>query len=760
MNEQHIASIAGELHLPESQIRATAQLLEEGATIPFISRYRKEVTGSLDETVVTAVRDRLAQLDALDKRRDAVLKSLEEQGKLTAELKAKVSRAETLAVLEDLYLPFRPKRRTRAMIAREKGLGALADLILAQEPFTDPLDEALRFVDLEKGVASAEEALAGARDIVAELINEDAAARARLRALFTDRGVMRSGVVSGKEGEGILYRDYYDWEESARKAPSHRILAARRGEKEGFLSVHIAPPEADAISILESLFVKGDSAASREVRAAVLDGYKRLLAPSLETEARQWSKLRADADAIRIFSDNLRHLLMAAPLGSKRVLAVDPGFRTGCKVVCLDPQGKLLHNETIYPHSGAQSLARAGERIQALAAGFDVEAVAIGNGTAGRETETFVRSLDLPKGIQIIMVDESGASVYSASPVAREEFPDHDVTVRGSVSIGRRLMDPLAELVKIDPKSIGVGQYQHDVDQNELKKSLDDAVMSCVNAVGVEVNTASPQLLAYVSGLGPQLARNVVGYRDGNGPFRSRWDLKKVPRLGPKAFEQAAGFLRIRDGGNPLDASAVHPESYHIVEKMARDLGCSVIDLMRDDGLRKKIDPSRYVTETTGLPTLLDILSELARPGRDPRETFDPFSFAPEIEKIADLTPGMKLPGIVTNVTAFGAFVDIGVHRDGLVHVSELSDNFVKDPAQVVRVRQRVTVRVLEVDAERSRISLSMKSCPGAGAKPSKKEEVHPAKTRPEEKARSGKKTAFNNPFERALKNPDSNRGR
>ncbi len=760
MNEQHIASIAGELHLPESQIRATAQLLEEGATIPFISRYRKEVTGSLDETVVTAVRDRLAQLDALDKRRDAVLKSLEEQGKLTPELKAKVSRAETLAVLEDLYLPFRPKRRTRAMIAREKGLGALADLILAQEPFTDPLDEALRFVDLEKGVASAEEALAGARDIVAELINEDAAARARLRALFTDRGVMRSGVVSGKEGDGILYRDYYDWEESARKAPSHRILAARRGEKEGFLSVHIAPPEADAISILESLFVKGDSAASREVRAAVLDGYKRLLAPSLETEARQWSKLRADADAIRIFSDNLRHLLMAAPLGSKRVLAVDPGFRTGCKVVCLDPQGKLLHNETIYPHSGAQSLARAGERVQALTAGFDVEAVAIGNGTAGRETETFVRSLDLPKGIQIIMVDESGASVYSASPVAREEFPDHDVTVRGSVSIGRRLMDPLAELVKIDPKSIGVGQYQHDVDQNELKKSLDDAVMSCVNAVGVEVNTASPQLLAYVSGLGPQLARNVVGYRDGNGPFRSRSDLKKVPRLGPKAFEQAAGFLRIRDGGNPLDASAVHPESYHIVEKMARDLGCSVIDLMRDDGLRKKIDPSRYVTETTGLPTLLDILSELARPGRDPRETFDPFSFAPGIEKIADLTPGMKLPGIVTNVTAFGAFVDIGVHRDGLVHVSELSDNFVKDPAQVVRVRQRVTVRVLEVDAERSRISLSMKSSPGVGAKPSKKEEVHPAKTRPEEKARSGKKIAFNNPFEKALKNPDSNRGR
>ena len=760
MNEQHIASIAGELHLSQPQVQATAQLLEDGATIPFISRYRKEATGSLDETVVTAIRDRLGQLEVLDKRREAVLKSLEEQGKLTGDLQARVLAAETLAVLEDLYLPFRPKRRTRASIAREKGLEPLADLILAQAPSTDPLAEAQAFVDPEKQVASADEALAGARDIIAERVNEDTAARARLRALFTDRGTMRSEVVSGKEAEGTLYRDYYNWEESAGKAPSHRILAALRGEKEKFLTLHVSPPEIEALPVLESLFVKGDSAASREVGTAVQDSYKRLLAPSLETEAKQWLKSRADSEAIRIFSDNLRHLLMAAPLGSKKMLALDPGFRTGCKLVCLDPQGKLLHNETIYPHTGEQASAKAGDRVRALAAEFGIEAIAIGNGTAGRETETFVRGLGLPKSIQIIMVDESGASVYSASPAAREEFPDRDVTVRGSVSIGRRLMDPLAELVKIDPKSIGVGQYQHDVDQSELKQSLDDTVMSCVNAVGVEANTASPQLLGYVSGLGPQLARNLVSYRDENGPFRSRRELKKVPRLGPKAFEQAAGFLRIRNGENPLDGSAVHPESYHLVGKMAQDLGCSVSDLMSDEGLRKKIDPSRYVTGEIGLPTLLDILSELARPGRDPRETFDPFSFAPGVEKITDLTVGMKLPGIVTNVTAFGAFVDIGVHRDGLVHVSALSDHFVKDPAQVVHVHQHVTVTVLEVDTQRGRISLSMKSAPGAETKPVQKEKApSPAGKKPrQEKPRSPGKSAFNNPFAAALKNTDLNR--
>ncbi len=754
MNEQHIAFVATELQLPSLQVQAAARLLEEGATIPFIARYRKEATGSLGETAITAIRERLGQLEALDKRRETVLKSLEDQGKLTDELKAKVLQAETLAGLEDLYLPFRPKRRTRATIARERGLEPLADMLLLQNAATDPPAEAQRFINPEMGVASAEEALAGARDIIAERINENPEARAKLRMLFTDRGVIRSRVISGKESEGIQYRDYYEWEEPLRKAPSHRILAVRRGEKEGFLSFHITPPEDDAVSILEALFVKGDSAAAREVRAAVQDGYKRLLAPSLETEAKQWSKERADHEAILIFGDNLRHLLMAPPLGSRKFMAIDPGFRTGCKVVCLDRQGKLIHNETIYPHSGAQSLAKAAERMEKLAADFEIEAIAIGNGTAGRETESFVRNLELPQGVQIIMTDESGASVYSASSAAREEFPEHDVTVRGAISIGRRLMDPLAELVKIDPKAIGVGQYQHDVDQNALKRSLDDAVMSCVNAVGVEVNTASSHLLAYVSGLGPQLAKNIVTYRDENGPFPSREKLKKVPRLGPKAFEQAAGFLRIREGSNPLDASAVHPEAYPIVEHMARDLGRAVSELLREATLRKAIDPSRYVTEKAGLPTLHDILAELAKPGRDPRKTFEAFSFSPGIEKIADLRPGMKLPGIVTNVTAFGAFVDIGVHRDGLVHVSELSDHFVSDPRQVVHVHQQVTVTVVEVDLERSRISLSMKSSSTPKAEQSKSEKPPSTKVRPEQKKHPANRTGFNNPFEAALKKP------
>ena len=752
MNEQHIASLSRELHLPSYQVQATAQLLDDGATVPFIARYRKEATGSLDETVITAIRDRLAQLEVLDKRREAILKSLEDQGKLTDELQARVLRAETLAVLEDLYLPFRPKRRTRATIAREKGLEPLAHLLFAQNPATNPLAEAEPFINPEKGVPSAQEAVAGARDIIAEWVNENAEARAKLRTLFADRGVIRSRVVPGKESEGIQYRDYYEWEEPIRRAPSHRILAARRGEKEGFLTAHIMPAEEETLPVLETLFSKGDSAASQQVKTAVHDSYKRLLAPSLETEMKQWSKERADKEAIQIFADNLRHLLMAAPLGSRKIVAIDPGFRTGCKVVSLDPQGKLVHNETIYPHTGAQASAQAAEGIRALAAASGVEAIAIGNGTAGRETESFVRSLDLPEGIEIIMVDESGASIYSASAVAREEFPDHDVTVRGAISIGRRLMDPLAELVKLDPKSIGVGQYQHDVDQGELKKSLDDVVMSCVNAVGVGVNTASSQLLAYVSGLGPQLAKNIVVYRNENGPFRSREELKKVARLGPKAFQQAAGFLRISDGGNPLDASAVHPESYHLVEGMVRDLGCSVIDLMRNATLRKAIDPARYVTAAAGIPTLLDILAELAKPGRDPRETFEPFSFAPGIEKLADLKPGLRLPGIVTNVTAFGAFVDVGVHRDGLVHVSELADTFVNDPRQVVRVHQRVTVTVLEVDMERSRVSLSMKSSSVPRAEKPLSEGPSSTKTHREQKPPSAKKSAFNNPFEAALK--------
>jgi uncharacterized protein len=572
-------------------------------------------------------------------------------------------------------------------------------------------------------------------------------------------------VAPGKEAEGIQYRDYYDKEEPLGQAPSHRILAVRRGEKEGFLTVHAGPPENEALNLLESIFIKNESASSDQVRTAVQDGFKRLLGPSLETEAKNESKIRADSEAILVFADNLRHLLLAPPLGFKKVMAIDPGFRTGCKLVCLDPQGKLLHSETIYPHSGLQSSEKAGERIRVLVKKYAIEAVAIGNGTAGRETESFIRGLGLPQESLVVMVDESGASIYSASSVAREEFPDHDLTVRGAVSIGRRLMDPLAELVKIDPKSIGVGQYQHDVDQAELKKCLDDIVASCVNAVGVEINSASPQLLSYVSGLGPQLAANIVSYREENGPFRGREQLKKVPRLGPRAFQQSAGFLRISGGKNPLDASAVHPESYPIVEKMARDLGRSVADLMRDPALREKIDPSDYVTEQAGVPTLLDILSELAKPGRDPRKSFEVFSFAPGIEKLTDLEPGMKLSGIVTNVTAFGAFVDIGVHRDGLVHVSELSDSFVKDPRQVVRVHQKVSVTVLDVDLERGRVSLSMKSDRPATApavaggvdsaprpgKPAEKEKSKAGLQRPKSPA-AGNKGAFNNPFEKAFK--------
>ncbi|MHC1728439.1 MAG: Tex family protein [Syntrophobacteraceae bacterium] len=755
MNEQHIDSISRELNINPSQIQAAAQLLEEGGTVPFIARYRKEATGSLDEIVITAVRDRLAQLDALDKRRTAVLKSLEEQKKLSLELKEKILRADTLAVLEDIYLPFRPKRRTRAAIAREKGLEPLAQVLFDQKPATNPVAEAQNYIDAEKGVLTGEDALSGARDIIAEWVNENTEAREKLRNMFGERGTLRSRVTPGKEAEGVRFRDYYDKEEPLKAAPSHRILAVRRGEKEGFLTVHISPPEEAALSLLESQFFKNRSAASQQVKTAVHDSYKRLLAPSLETEMKQSSKERADREAIQIFADNLRHLLMAPPLGFKKVMAIDPGFRTGCKLVCLDPRGKLIYNETIYPHSGSQASARAGERVRALAADFGIEAIAIGNGTAGRETEAFVRDLGFAENVQIIMVDESGASIYSASEAAREEFPDHDVTVRGSISIGRRLMDPLAELVKIDPKSIGVGQYQHDVDQGELKKSLDDVVMSCVNAVGVEVNSASSQLLSYVSGLGPQLARNIVTHREQNGAFGSRHELKKVPRLGPKAFEQAAGFLRISGGKNPLDASAVHPESYHIVEKMARDLDASISDLTQNPSLRSKIDPRLYVTGETGLPTLMDILSELAKPGRDPRKGFESFSFAPGIEKLTDLETGMKLPGIVTNVTAFGAFVDIGVHRDGLVHVSELSDKFVKDPGQVVRVHQQVTVTVLEVDQERGRVSLSMKSVPGSKTEKTQSagppSTVHTEKKPRTEKPRS-EKQAFNNPFEKLLK--------
>ncbi len=713
MSQSHTSIIACELTITESQVAAAAALLDGDATVPFIARYRKEVTGSLDEVAITAIRGRLQQLRELDKRRKTVLKSVEEQGKLTDELKGKLLAANTMVVLEDLYLPYRPKRRTRAQIAREKGLGPLADLILAQKDETDPLSEAAACVDAEKGIESAEDALAGARDIIAERASEDQEARAGMRELFTRKATIRSRVVSGKEQEGTKFRDYYEWEEPVAKAPGHRVLAMRRGEDEGFLHLRISPPEDEALSLLSGMFVKTDNPSAEQVRAAVEDGYKRLLSPSMETEMRLATKKAADAEAIRVFAGNLRQLLLAPPLAQKRVLAVDPAFRTGCKVACLDAQGKLLHHETIYPHSGDRQRAKAAATITALCERFSVEAVAVGNGTAGRETEAFLRSLGLRGDTIVAMVDESGASVYSGSEVAREEFPDLDLTVRGTVSIGRRILDPLSELVKIDPKSVGVGQYQHDVDQGALRQSLDDVVTSCVNSVGVDVNTASKQLLTHVSGLGPKLAQAIVSVRNERGPFRSRKDLKDVPGIGLKTFEQAAGFLRISGAQDPLDASAVHPGSYHVVHAMANDLGCSVSDLMADSALRDRIVLDRYVGEDVGMPTLRDILAELARPGRDPRERFEPFMFADGVQKIEDLQPGMKLPGIVTNITNFGAFVDVGVHQDGLVHVSELADRFVREPAEVVKLRQQVTVTVLEVDLERNRIALSMRSKPG-----------------------------------------------
>lgn len=710
----HTATIASELKVAARQVDATIALLDEGATVPFIARYRKEVTGSLDEVAITTVRDRLTQLRELEKRRGAVLASLVERNLLTPDLKTKIEAVPTMAILEDLYLPYRPKRRTRATIAREKGLEPLAQALWGQGA-TDPLSEAARYVNQEKGVENRLDALAGARDIMAEWVNEDATARARVRQLSVAKGAVRSQVAKGKETEAAKYRDYFDWAEPIAAAPSHRILALLRGETEGFLTLHLGPPPEEATQLLEGLFVKGKNAASQQVRLAVQDSYERLMGPSMETELRDLAKERADATAIQVFAENVRQLLLSPPLGQKAVLAIDPGLRTGCKIVCLDRQGKLLHTETVYPMLGEKQAIEAAKRVAALCQQAQIEAIAVGNGTGGRETEAFLKKLDLQGKPPIIMVNESGASVYSASDVAREEFPDKDVTVRGAVSIGRRLMDPLAELVKIDPKAIGVGQYQHDVEQAALKARLDDVVSSCVNAVGVEVNTASKQLLTHVSGLGPQLASNIVARRDEHGPFRSRQELRQVPRLGPKAFELAAGFLRVQGGAHPLDGSAVHPESYPIVDAMARDLGCTVQDLVRDPALRARLDLNRYVTPTVGLPTLTDIMAELAKPGRDPRRQFESFSFAAGIEKLEDLKTGMRLPGIVTNVTAFGAFVDVGVHQDGLVHVSQLADRFVRDPHEVVKVQQRVKVTVLEVDMARRRIALSMRAQPEVG---------------------------------------------
>jgi len=715
MNEAHIQKIAGELKVQPRQVLATAKLFAEGATVPFIARYRKEATGMLDEVAVTSIRERLIGLADLDNRRDAIVKSLSERNLLSDELKAAVNQADSVTQLEDIYLPYRPKRRTRATIAKEQGLEPLADILFRQQSTADPQVEAAKYVSAEKGVADIAAALAGARDIIAERVSDDALARAKLRELYWSEGVVKSKVLSDKVEAAAKFKDYFDWSEPVGKIPSHRLLAIRRGETEGFLMLRITPPEESVLPLLEPLFVTGKGPAAEQVRLAVQDSYKRLLGSAIEVELRMETKKRADTEAIRVFADNLRELLLASPLGSKNVLAIDPGFRTGCKIVCLDRQGKLLHNDVIYPTAAsAGEIREAAAALLSMIKKYQIEAIAIGNGTASRETETFVKALKLT--LPIVMVNESGASIYSASEVAREEFPTQDLTVRGAVSIGRRLMDPLAELVKLDPKSIGVGQYQHDVEQGALKRSLDDVVISCVNGVGVELNTASKQLMAYVSGLGPALAANIVNYRNENGPFKSRAELKKVPRLGEKAFEQAAGFLRIRASANPLDASAVHPESYEIVNRMAKDLNCSVSDLMRDAGLRQKIQLPKYVTETVGLPTLTDILGELAKPGRDPRQKFEVFSFQSGVEKMEDLKPGMKLPGIVTNVTAFGAFVDIGVHQDGLVHVSQLSDRFIKDPSEVVKVAQRVTVTVTEVDLPRKRIALSMKAAPVIGA--------------------------------------------
>jgi uncharacterized protein len=703
----HFKKIANELSIAEKQVSATAALLDEGATVPFISRYRKELTGTLDEVQVTAIRDRLLQLRELDKRREAILKSLTEMGKLTPELEKQVNEAETMVVLEDIYLPYRPKRKTRATAAKEKGLQPLADTLFAQNRI-DVEAEAAKYIDEEKGVKTLEEALAGARDIIAEQISENAEARTKIRTLFVEKGAFEAKVITGKEQEGIKYKDYFDWTEPVKSAPSHRVLAMRRGEKEEILWLDIKPQEEEAIAVLENLFVKGNNSASAQVQQAIADGYKRLLKPSMETEVRLLTKKKADEEAIRVFAENARQLLLGAPLGQKRVMAIDPGFRTGCKVACLDEQGKLLEDTAIYPHTGAGQALQAEKTTKFLFEKHKIEAIAIGNGTAGRETEVFIRNLNLP-GAVIVMVNESGASIYSASEVARDEFPDKDITVRGAVSIGRRLMDPLSELVKIDPKSIGVGQYQHDVDQNKLQTSLDDTVINCVNAVGVELNTASKQILAYVSGLGPQLAQNIVDYRNTNGAFKQREQLKKVPRLGDKAFEQAAGFLRIHHAENPLDTSAVHPERYELVKQMAKDAGCTIKDLMNDDKLRKSIPLQKYTSETVGLPTLNDIMDELAKPGRDPREQFETFSFTEGVNAISDLKIGMKLPGIVTNITAFGAFVDIGVHQDGLVHLSQITNRFIKDPNEVLKVAQKVLVTVAEVDAARKRISLTMK---------------------------------------------------
>ena len=703
------ATIAQQLNLGTRQVEKTIELLEQGATVPFIARYRKEVTGSLNEVQITAIRDLLLKLKEIDKRRAVILASIAEQGKLTPELEKQIGEATTMTELEDLYLPYKPKRRTRATMAVERGLEPLANELQKQYS-CDVTAMAGKYVNAEKGVKSVEDALAGARDIIAERVSENVQARNKVRNIFRRTAMLSSKVAKDKEEEAGKYESWFDWKENAMRAPSHRILALFRGEEEGLLRVHILPEDDEAVyETLERQFVSGRYESSEQVRLAVRDGYKRLLCPSIETEYYNLLKEKADKEAIRVFAENLRQLLLASPLGQKRILAIDPGFRTGCKTVCLDAQGQLLHNETIYPFTSVREERAAIAKLEALVEAFHIEAIAIGNGTAGRETEEVVKRCRFKGKVIAVMVSENGASVYSASEVARKEFPEYDVTVRGAVSIGRRLMDPLSELVKIDPKSIGVGQYQHDVNQTLLQESLNDVVVSCVNSVGVELNTASRELLSYVSGIGPALADKIVDYRNREGAFHSRQELKKVERLGEKAFEQCAGFLRVRESTNPLDHSAVHPERYTLVERMAKDAGATVDQLMKDKSLREKIDIQRYVSADCGLPTLQDIMKELDKPGLDPRAKFEVFEFDKNVTRIEDVKPGMELPGIVTNITAFGAFVDIGVHQDGLVHISQLANRRVNDPSEVVHLHQHVRVRVIDVDLRRKRISLSMK---------------------------------------------------
>lgn len=698
--------VSSTLNISEKQVENTIRLLDEGATIPFISRYRKEVTGALDEVQIGNIKEQYDKLRELEKRKQTIITTIDEQGKLTPDLRTRLENSWDAMEIEDIYLPYKPKRRTRAEVAREKGLEPLAKILMIQTE--NNLDiRAQAFV--KNNVADTEEALKGARDIIAEWISENERARNMVRSIFRKGAIISSHVVKGKEEEAAKYRDYFDWSEPLRRCSSHRLLAVRRGESEGFLKVSIEPDSELCIERLEGLFVKNATASAAQVNEAVRDGYKRLLKPSIETEFAALSKEQADDEAIRVFTENLRQLLLAAPLGQKRVMGIDPGYRTGCKLVCLDEQGNLLHNETIYPHPPKQDVVGASRKVTKLVEAYNIQAIAIGNGTASRETERFIANLRYDRKLQVFIVSENGASIYSASKVAREEFPNYDVTVRGAVSIGRRLMDPLAELVKIDPKSIGVGQYQHDVDQMKLKRALDQTVENCVNQVGVNVNTASKHLLTYVSGLGPQLAQNIIDYRQKNGSFTQRKQLMKVPRMGEKAFEQSAGFLRIPGAENPLDNSAVHPESYAVVERMAKDLNCTVRELIENKDLKKKLHLEDYISETVGMLTINDIISELDKPGRDPRQTVKVFEFDSTVRTIEDLKEGQVLPGIVTNITNFGCFVDIGIKENGLVHISQLANKYISDPTEIISLHQHVTVKVIGIDLERKRVQLSMK---------------------------------------------------